>query len=55
MIYAGPYGPFAACACGAHTLFFTLALPGLFDGTKGIRWMNAIGDLSYPAISCTSC
>jgi peptidoglycan/LPS O-acetylase OafA/YrhL len=27
---------------------FTLALPGLFEGTKNIRWMNAAGDLSYP-------
>ena len=31
-----------------NRLFFTLALPGLFEGTKDIGWMNVAGDLSYP-------
>jgi peptidoglycan/LPS O-acetylase OafA/YrhL len=30
------------------TFFFTLSLPGLFEATKNIRWMNLLGDLSYP-------
>jgi peptidoglycan/LPS O-acetylase OafA/YrhL len=32
----------------ASILLFTLSLPGLFEATKNIRWMNALGDLSYP-------
>jgi peptidoglycan/LPS O-acetylase OafA/YrhL len=27
---------------------FTLALPDLFDATCRVRWMNRLGDLSYP-------
>ena len=29
-------------------LLFSLAVPGLFEATKGVRWINALGDLSYP-------
>jgi peptidoglycan/LPS O-acetylase OafA/YrhL len=29
-------------------LFFAAALPGLFEATKGMRWLNLAGDLSYP-------
>ena len=29
-------------------LCFTMALPGLFEATKNVRWLNALGDLSYP-------
>jgi peptidoglycan/LPS O-acetylase OafA/YrhL len=29
-------------------LCFTLSLPGLFEATRGVRWLNALGDLSYP-------
>jgi peptidoglycan/LPS O-acetylase OafA/YrhL len=29
-------------------ILFTLALPGLFHATKNVRWMNLLGDLSYP-------
>jgi peptidoglycan/LPS O-acetylase OafA/YrhL len=27
---------------------FAIGLPGLFSGTKKVRWMNLLGDLSYP-------
>src|SRR5205814_7271358 len=27
---------------------FTAALPGLFEATRRVRWMNLAGDLSYP-------
>jgi peptidoglycan/LPS O-acetylase OafA/YrhL len=27
--------------------FFTAGLPGFFDATKNVRWMNLLGDLSY--------
>jgi peptidoglycan/LPS O-acetylase OafA/YrhL len=27
---------------------FALCLPGLFRATKQVRWMNLLGDLSYP-------
>jgi peptidoglycan/LPS O-acetylase OafA/YrhL len=27
---------------------FTAGLPGFFDATKNIRWMNVLGNLSYP-------
>ena len=30
-------------------VLFTVALPGLFEATKNIGWMNRLGDLSYPA------
>jgi peptidoglycan/LPS O-acetylase OafA/YrhL len=49
MLYGGAIGPFDGQRLWGATLFFTLALPGLFEGTKDIRWMNMIGDLSYPA------
>lgn len=29
-------------------LLFALALPGLFEATKDVYWMNQLGDLSYP-------
>jgi peptidoglycan/LPS O-acetylase OafA/YrhL len=27
---------------------FAIGLPGLFNATKSVRWMNLLGDLSYP-------
>jgi peptidoglycan/LPS O-acetylase OafA/YrhL len=48
MMYAGPNGPFDGLRLWGAALFFTLALPGLFESTRNIRWMNTIGDLSYP-------
>ena len=52
-------GSFAAMAVGPRAGFdnwrlwlsalcFAAALPGLFEATKGIRWMNLLGNLSYP-------
>jgi peptidoglycan/LPS O-acetylase OafA/YrhL len=32
----------------AAITFFALSVPGLFHATKDIRWMNLIGELSYP-------
>jgi peptidoglycan/LPS O-acetylase OafA/YrhL len=29
-------------------LLFALAVPGIFAGTKNVRWLNYLGDLSYP-------
>jgi peptidoglycan/LPS O-acetylase OafA/YrhL len=29
-------------------LCFTLSLPGLFEATKSVAWLNALGGLSYP-------
>ena len=28
--------------------FFTAALPGLFEATRSVHWLNLVGDLSYP-------
>jgi peptidoglycan/LPS O-acetylase OafA/YrhL len=45
----GPYdADFDAPRFWASVLLFTVALPGLFEATKNIRWMNLAGDLSYP-------
>jgi len=30
------------------TFFFAAALPGIFAASKDSRWLNALGDLSYP-------
>lgn len=32
----------------ASIVLFAIALPGLFEATKDIGWMNRLGDLSYP-------
>ena len=32
----------------AGVLCFTFALPGLFEATRDVRWLNALGELSYP-------
>jgi peptidoglycan/LPS O-acetylase OafA/YrhL len=29
-------------------LCFTLSLPGLFEATKSVAWLNTLGGLSYP-------
>jgi peptidoglycan/LPS O-acetylase OafA/YrhL len=44
----GYYGAFDGSRFWSATLCFVLALPGLFNATKSSRWMNALGDLSYP-------
>lgn len=48
MTFGGSYAPFDGIRFWASVLLFTLALPGLFEATKGVRWMNLAGDLSYP-------
>jgi peptidoglycan/LPS O-acetylase OafA/YrhL len=48
MTFGGSYAGYDTTRFWGAALLFTLALPGLFEGTKNIRWMNAAGDLSYP-------
>jgi peptidoglycan/LPS O-acetylase OafA/YrhL len=48
MCFAGSYVPFDGLRFWLSVLLFTISLPGLFDATKNIRWMNRAGDLSYP-------
>jgi peptidoglycan/LPS O-acetylase OafA/YrhL len=48
MEFVGSYAVFDGRRFWLSVLLFTLALPGLFEATKGIRWMNIAGDLSYP-------
>lgn len=44
----GSYKDFDTLRFWSSILCFTFAVPGLFEATKSIRWMNAVGDLSYP-------
>jgi peptidoglycan/LPS O-acetylase OafA/YrhL len=48
MTFAGSYVPFDGQRFWLAVLLFTISLPGLFEATKNVRWMNACGDLSYP-------
>jgi peptidoglycan/LPS O-acetylase OafA/YrhL len=48
MTFGGSYVSFDGRRFWLSVLLFTLALPGLFEATKSVRWMNLIGDLSYP-------
>ena len=48
MTFGGSYVPFDGRRLWMSVSFFTLSLPGLFQATKRIRWMNAVGNLSYP-------
>jgi peptidoglycan/LPS O-acetylase OafA/YrhL len=48
MMFGGSYVPFDGRRFWLSVLLFTVSLPGLFEATKGVRWMNAIGNLSYP-------
>lgn len=48
MAFGGSYGSYDTLRLWGSVLLFTLCLPGLFEATKNIRWMNHIGDLSYP-------
>jgi peptidoglycan/LPS O-acetylase OafA/YrhL len=48
MTYGGSYTDFESFRFWLAVSLFTLALPGLFEATKSIRWMNWLGDLSYP-------
>jgi peptidoglycan/LPS O-acetylase OafA/YrhL len=48
MTYGGSYAGFDTPRFWGAVVLFSVALPGLFEATKDIRWMNALGDLSYP-------
>jgi peptidoglycan/LPS O-acetylase OafA/YrhL len=48
MTFGGSYVPFDGQRFWLSVLLFTVSLPGLFEASKSIRWMNACGDLSYP-------
>jgi peptidoglycan/LPS O-acetylase OafA/YrhL len=48
MVGSFSYASYDTLRFWGSTLLFTLALPGLFEATKNIRWMNLLGDLSYP-------
>jgi peptidoglycan/LPS O-acetylase OafA/YrhL len=48
MMYGGSYASYDVPRFWGSVILFTLALPGLFAGTKSIRWMNFAGSLSYP-------
>lgn len=48
MVYGGSYASFDTPRFWVSVLLFSVAVPGLFEATKDVRWMNALGDLSYP-------
>jgi peptidoglycan/LPS O-acetylase OafA/YrhL len=48
MVYGGSYASFDTPRFWVSVLLFSVAVPGLFEATKNVRWMNALGDLSYP-------
>jgi peptidoglycan/LPS O-acetylase OafA/YrhL len=48
MTFGGSFGGFDSPRFWGAVGCFTLALPGLFEATKGVQWMNRLGDLSYP-------
>ncbi|MBI2740240.1 MAG: acyltransferase [Rhodospirillales bacterium] len=48
MLWAGNFADFDGRRFWLSVIFFTLALPGVFASTMRIRWMNELGDLSYP-------
>jgi peptidoglycan/LPS O-acetylase OafA/YrhL len=48
MTFGSYAGGFDTARLWVSILLFTIALPGLFEATKNLRWMNIAGDLSYP-------
>ncbi len=48
MVYGGSNASFDTPRFWVSVLLFSVAVPGLFEATKNIRWMSALGDLSYP-------
>jgi peptidoglycan/LPS O-acetylase OafA/YrhL len=48
MTFGSYAGSFDGPRLWVSALLFTIALPGLFEATKNLRWMNIAGDLSYP-------
>jgi peptidoglycan/LPS O-acetylase OafA/YrhL len=48
IMVAAPYKDFDSPRFWLAISCFTMSLPGLFHATKNSRWMNYMGDLSYP-------
>jgi peptidoglycan/LPS O-acetylase OafA/YrhL len=48
MLFSGSYAGYDSVRFWGSALFFTAALPGVFEATKDMRWLNLAGDLSYP-------
>jgi peptidoglycan/LPS O-acetylase OafA/YrhL len=48
MTFDKPYVNFDSWRFWISALLFTASLPGLFEATKSVRWMNLAGDCSYP-------
>ena len=44
----GPRESFDNWRLWLSVVCFAAALPGLFEASKNVRWMNLLGDLSYP-------
>ena len=44
----GSYRGFDTVRFWSSVLCFCVALPGVFEATKSVRWLNFAGDLSYP-------
>jgi peptidoglycan/LPS O-acetylase OafA/YrhL len=48
MTFGGSYASFDTPRFWVSVLLFSVAVPGVFEATKNIRWMNTLGNLSYP-------
>jgi peptidoglycan/LPS O-acetylase OafA/YrhL len=48
MTFGGSYAGYDSWRFWGSVVFFTAALPGVFEVTKSIGWLNLAGDLSYP-------
>jgi peptidoglycan/LPS O-acetylase OafA/YrhL len=48
MTFGGTYVDYDSVRFWGSVLFFTAALPGLFEATRSVHWLNLVGDLSYP-------
>jgi peptidoglycan/LPS O-acetylase OafA/YrhL len=48
MAFGGSYAIYDGVRLWGSVFFFAAALPGVFEATKGVRWLNLLGDLSYP-------
>jgi peptidoglycan/LPS O-acetylase OafA/YrhL len=48
MTFGGTYVGYDSVRFWGSVLFFAASLPGLFEATKNVRWLNLVGDLSYP-------
>jgi len=43
MLFGGSYAGFDTARFWGSVVFFAAALPGLFEATKGMRWLNLAG------------